>query len=271
MKKNVLVIIAIIAIILVAIGAFYAIEVNKEQKTDWDYIKSKGELIIGYEDHMPLNYLDDEGNLIGFDTEFAEALTEKIGVKAVFQTIDWDAKETELNAKNVDCIWNGLSVNKERAESMDLTIPYMNNKKVIITRTEDKDKYNNKEDLKDAVVVANTGSINEEIVQTDPFFSLAKYVALDSQTRAFMEVSSGSADIAVVDYVASIATFMENSSYKNLTIAKQLEGEDYVYAVAFRKNSPETLKVVNKAIEELQEDGTLKKIAEKYDLGDIVL
>lgn len=261
----------VIILLVIAMGILLWTRSNTSEKSDWEYIKDKGELIIGYEDHLPLNYTDTDGNLVGFETEFAEALCEKIGIKPIFQSINWEAKEIELNAKNIDCIWNGMSVNKERAESMDLSDPYMNNKKVIITRAEDKEKYNTADDLKGATVVANVGSINEKIVQTNPFFAQAEYVAVDSQSKSFMEVSAGTADIAVVDYVASIGMFMENTNYDNLEIAKMLEGEDYVYAIAFRKNSPETLKIINQAIKELREEGKLKEIAQKYGLEDIVL
>lgn len=268
MNKKVFLILFILLAITIGISAWK--NFNTSEKTDWDYIQDKGELVIGYEEHFPLNYTDSSGNLVGFESEFATALCEKIGIKPIFQSINWDSKEIELNAKNIDCIWNGMSVTKERAESMDLSDSYMNNKKVIVTRKEDKEKYQTAESLNGATVVANTGSINEKIVQSDPFFSQATYVPVDSQSKSFMEVAAGTADVAVVDYVASIGKFMQDSSYKNLTIAKTLEG-DYVYAIAFRKNSPETLKIVNQAIQELKDEGALKKIAEKYGLGEIVL
>ena len=80
-----------------------------EQKEDWAYIEDKGELIIGITLFAPMNYKDAEGELTGFETEFAKAVCEELGLKAKFQVIEWSAKETELNSKNIDCIWNGMT------------------------------------------------------------------------------------------------------------------------------------------------------------------
>lgn len=105
-----------------------------EKDSDWAYIKQKGELVIGITLFQPMNYFDDAGELTGFETEFAKAVCEKLGVKAVFQEISWNAKETELQAKNIDCIWNGLTITEERAAAMSITIPYMRNKQVLVVK-----------------------------------------------------------------------------------------------------------------------------------------
>ncbi len=105
-----------------------------EKDSDWAYIKDKGELIIGITYFAPMNYKNEEGKLVGFETEFAEAVCEVLGVKAKFQEISWTAKETELAAKNIDCIWNGMTITDERAEAMSITIPYMANKQVMVVK-----------------------------------------------------------------------------------------------------------------------------------------
>ena len=93
------------------------------------------ELIIGITYFAPMNYKDGDGNLIGFETEFAKAVCEKLGVEAKFQEISWAAKETELAAKNIDCIWNGMTITEEREENMSISIPYMQNKQVKIVKS----------------------------------------------------------------------------------------------------------------------------------------
>ena len=70
-------------------------------------------MIIGITYFEPMNYLDDSGELTGFETEFAEKVCEKLGVEPKFQKIDWESKEVELNAKTIDCLWNGLTINDE--------------------------------------------------------------------------------------------------------------------------------------------------------------
>ena len=101
---------------------------------DLQYIKDKGELIVGITLFAPMNYHDDSDKLIGFETEFAEAVCEKLGVKAKFVEINWDAKEIELNAKNIDCIWNGMTITEERLQNMSISVPYMQNKQVMVSK-----------------------------------------------------------------------------------------------------------------------------------------
>lgn len=108
---------------------------------DWEYIKAKGTLVIGITYFEPMNYIDENNELTGFETEFAKAVCEILGVTPVFQEISWTAKETELNAKNIDCIWNGLTITPERQETLEISKPYMNNKQVLVVKAENVDKY----------------------------------------------------------------------------------------------------------------------------------
>ena len=87
---------------------------------DLAYIKDKGELTIGITLFAPMNYEDENQELIGFETEFAEAVCAKLGVDANFVEINWNSKEIELNSKNIDCIWNGMTITEERATNMSI-------------------------------------------------------------------------------------------------------------------------------------------------------
>ena len=107
---------------------------QSETDSDWEYIKNKGELVIGITYFAPMNYENEDGELVGFETEFAKAVCEILGVKAKFQEISWAAKETELSAKNIDCIWNGMTITEERLENMSISIPYMQNKQVKVVK-----------------------------------------------------------------------------------------------------------------------------------------
>lgn len=239
--------------------------------SDWAYIQNKGEMIIGITYFEPMNYLDDSGELTGFETEFAEKVCEKLGVEPKFQKIDWESKEVELNAKTIDCLWNGLTINDERKENMDISTPYMENKQVLVTKKENADKFKTADSLNGKTVVAEKKSAGEDVAKSDEFFKEADYVSVDSQAKALLEVKSGTADAAVIDYVMSIGTLKNGSDYSDLQV---VEGEEFApeqYGVAFRKNSSETVKKVNEAMQELADEGELEKIADKYNLGDLLL
>ena len=107
---------------------------KSETDSDYDYVMNKGELVIGITYFAPMNYTNDKGELVGFETEFAKAVCAKLGVKAKFQEISWAAKETELAAKNIDCIWNGMTITAEREANMSISIPYMQNKQVKVVK-----------------------------------------------------------------------------------------------------------------------------------------
>jgi polar amino acid transport system substrate-binding protein len=100
--------------------------------SDVEYIKSKGTLIVGITDFAPMDYKDDSDNWIGFDADMAKVVAEKLGVEIKFVEIDWDNKIMELNSKNIDVVWNGMTITSEVTESMDCTNPYCNNAQVIV-------------------------------------------------------------------------------------------------------------------------------------------
>lgn len=101
---------------------------------DLAYVKEKGELVIGMTLFAPMNYYNENQELIGFETEFAKAVCEKLGITAKFVEINWDTKEIELNARNIDCIWNGLTITDERLANMTISVPYMQNKQVMVAK-----------------------------------------------------------------------------------------------------------------------------------------
>ena len=173
---------------------------NKKTDTSSDlaYVKDKGTLVIGITLFAPMDYYE-EGNttdLKGFEADFARAVCEKLGVTPTFQVISWEAKESELNSKNVDCLWNGLTITDARKNTMSISTPYMANKQVLITKSENADKYSSAGSLKGATVVAEKESAGEEVATSDAFFEGANYTAVDSMAKAIMEVSSGTADAA---------------------------------------------------------------------------
>lgn len=241
------------------------------ESSDWDYIKNKGELVIGITYFEPMNYKDENGELTGFETEFAQSVCEKLGVKATFQKIDWESKEVELNAKTIDCLWNGLTITEERKENMGISTPYMENKQVMVTKAENADKYTTADAVKGATVVAEKKSAGEEVAQSNEFFKDAKYVSVDSQAKALLEVKSGTADIAIIDYVMSIGTISSGTDYADLKVVEGQEFAKEEYGIAVRKSDTQTLNKINEAIQAVADDGTLEEIADKYNLTDLLL
>lgn len=242
-------------------------------KVDYEYIESKEEFVIGITLFAPMNYYDKDEKLIGFETEFAEAVCAKLNLTPKFQVIDWNSKETELNGLTIDCIWNGMTVDAEREEKFDFSVHYLKNQQVLITTSENASKYtSDAATIKDAKIVAEIASAGEKVVKNEDYFKEASYTAVDSQSKALLEVKSGTADACVIDLVTALGSIGEGTDYDNLAVVSGVSfGEPEEYAIAFRKNSPVTLEKFNAAINELAEDGTLKTLAEKYGLAEYLL
>ena len=258
MKK----IMALIAAAIMAVSA-----TSCEKVADPKGLAEEGKMVIGYTLIDPLNYEDESGELTGFETEFAKAVCEKMGVEPVFQQIDWNAKETELNAMSIDCIWNGMTITPERAENMSITEPYLENRQVLVVKAENVEKYT--ESVDGAKVVAEASSAGEELAENDEFFANADFAAVQSQATALMEVLSGTADVAIIDYVMAGSSTKEGKSYAELEII-DMDFESEEYGIAFRKDSRLT-EQVNSIVDELIADGTLNDIAAKYGLEDLLI
>ena len=100
--------------------------------SDVAYIQGKGSLIVGITEFEPMDYKDASGEWIGFDADMARMVADKLGVEAQFVIIDWDNKIMELDSKNIDVVWNGMTLTNEVKEAMECTNPYCNNAQVIV-------------------------------------------------------------------------------------------------------------------------------------------
>ena len=251
-------------------GASGADIAEPEVTSDWEYIKEDGKMVVGMTLFAPMNYYDDNGEFVGFETEFAKAVGEKLGIDVEFVEIDWTTKEIELAAKSIDCIWNGMTITPERAAAMSISTPYMANKQVLVTKAENAEKYATADGLEGAMVVAEAESAGEGVAMGDEFFAKADYVAVDTMAKALMEVAAGTADACVVDYVASIGMIGEGTDYENLVTVATDDFSPEEYGVAFRQGSDATA-VVNEAMAALAADGTLNAIGAKYKLDELLL
>ena len=218
-------------------------------------------MIIGYTDYAPMNYTDENGTFTGFDTELAIIVCEKLGVEPQFVEINWDTKEVELNAKSIDCIWNGLTINAERQATMEITKPYIKNAQVVLVK--EGTSYSGTASLVDKTVVAEQGSAGEDTIKADDNLKQANFVAKTLQTDCLMELKAGTADAAVLDLTLAKTMTGEGTSYADIKIVDHLAEENY--GVAFRKGS-DICAEVNKIFDELVADGTMAALAEKYGL-----
>lgn len=254
-------VLAVVLCVLFVSGMFAACSKSNNSKSDLDYVKSKGKMVIGVTLYEPMNYKDENGNWTGFDTEFAQAVCEKLGVEAEFIVIDWDNKIFELDSKKIDCAWNGMTLTDEVKESMSCTKPYVKNEQVVVMKADAVKNYTDVASLKDLTFAAESGSAGEAALKD---LSLdANLTSVAAQSDALMEVKSGSVQACVIDNTMANAMTGEGTSYSELAQGISLTSEEY--GVGFRKDSDLTAEV-DKIIDEMKADGSLQKLADKYNL-----
>lgn len=227
-------------------------------------------VVVGYTIYEPMNYKDESGELVGFDTELAEKVFEGLGYKVLFQEIKWENKYTDLNGKSIDCIWNGFTCNAkdddgvERSDKVDFSYNYMENRQVVVVKADSDIK--TAEDLSAANIVAEAGSAGETYAGQ---FDGAVVKGVSKQTDCLVEVKSGAADAAVLD--AQLAkSYVGKGDYADLAIVDALSSEVEYYAIGFRKGDELRAKV-NEQLEKLAEDGTIKALAEKYGVANTAI
>lgn len=146
----------------------YTAPSGEADNTELDYIKNKGKIVIGFTLNAPMALGSGDKTTGGFDTDLAKAvfakISEKVGktIAVEFKLIDWGKKESEMEAKTIDCVWNGLTVTPARAAQWSITMNYLENKQCAVIRKADKDKYNSYDALKKARIVAEDGSAGED-------------------------------------------------------------------------------------------------------------
>lgn len=222
-----------------------------------------GTLKIGYTVYEPMNYTDENGEFTGFDTEFAQAVCEKLGMEPEFIEIVWDTKLVSLDSGEIDCIWNGMTITDDLKENISISDPYVQNTQVVVVKTENKDTYADYANLVGKTIAVEAGSAAQSVAEADENLSQSEIVTVSKQTDALLEVKSGTADAAIFDKTMAENTIGEGTDFADLTVCGVFHEEQY--GIGFRKDD-ELCGKVNQAMAELKEDGTLQSLADKYGL-----
>jgi polar amino acid transport system substrate-binding protein len=218
----------------------------------------KDVLKVGITEYEPMNFKDADGNWTGFDTEFALAAAKELGYKDVeFVIINWDNKINELESGAIDCIWNGMTITDEIEARADVTKPYAKNAQVVVVAKELKETYTADMLKTLKIAVENGGAAADLLGEME-----ITYTPVTTQIDALNEVLSGASQACLIDLTMA-NNMLGEGSYANLVVAEELAEEEY--GIAFKKDSELTAKM-NDVIAKFKEDGTLKKLGEKYDV-----
>ncbi|GED18117.1 amino acid ABC transporter substrate-binding protein [Aneurinibacillus migulanus] len=225
-------------------------------------------LVIGVDDQFaPMGFRDEKNELVGFDIDYARAAGEKMGYEVVFQPIDWKAKESELSSGRIDLIWNGYTINETRKKQVLFTKPYLKNAQIVVTLT--KSNISKLDDLAGKNVGLQALSSAQEALNGSTVKSKIKTVSeYKDNVLALSDLKIGRVDAVVIDeVVAKYYMSKEKDTFKILD--ESLAPEEY--GVGVKKGNEKLLNELQKALDEINKDGTAAKISEKWFGEDKVL
>lgn len=271
MKKLVSILtVAFVAMFLVACGSNKAKE--NTSKDNWKTYQSKKIITIGFDNtFVPMGYEDKSGKNVGFDIDLANSVFKEYGIKVKWQAINWDLKETELENGNIDMIWNGYSITKERQEKVAFTNPYMKNEQVLVSK-----KSKNITDfkaMKDKVLGAQSGSSGYEAFTANPkvlkdFVKDGDATQYETFTQALIDLKNDRIDGLLIDRVYANYYLKEEGNIDQYNIVTgDFKGEDF--AVGARKTDKTLVKKVNGAFKKLYKDGKFQDISNKWFSEDV--
>lgn len=227
--------------------------------------RNQGKIVVGLDVNvMPMGFLDEKGSTVGVDIDLAKAVFKNLNRNVVFQPINWDAKELELNSGKIDCIWNGMSYTKERDEQMELSKSYIKNSQVLVVLKNSEIK-----DLKEAkgkTICTQKGSTGLDAIKNSNIFSekeIENVVQLENMVDCLNEVLVGHSFGAVLDEVVFKYFVNKKGLEGKFKVLKEpLSKEDYV--IAFRKGDTKLKEEVEKGLLYLIKTKKAEEISKKW-------
>ncbi len=228
-------------------------------------------LVVGFDaEYPPFGYMNDEGEYVGFDLDVAQKVCDNLGWELVKTPINWDSKDMELNAGNIDCIWNGFTMSG-REDDYTWSPAYLNNQQVMVVAADS--GIEKLEDLAGKNVVVQAASAALDALNSDANKELtASFANLDENpdyNTAFMNIDSGAADAVAVDIGVAKYQLEQREEGKYVILDEPIQTEQY--AIGFAKEGGEELRdMVWDEVEKLYEAGDVTELAEQYEVADML-
>jgi len=230
-------------------------------------IKDKGELVLGLDDAFPpMGFRDDKNEIVGFDIDLAKEVCKRMGITLKLQPVEWSQIVNELNAGQIDCIWNGYSITPSRQTETNITDPYMKNHQVVVVLADS--SFKTLADLAGKTLTLQAESSAADALEKAADFkaSLKEVVELDDNVMAMQDLDAKASDAILLDEIVA-NYYIKNKDAKYRILDETLADEDY--GVGFRKADQTLRDEVEKTMKAMAADGTMAKISETWFGKDI--
>ncbi|WP_426448699.1 cystine ABC transporter substrate-binding protein [Siccibacter colletis] len=228
-------------------------------------VKERGTLLVGLEGtYPPFSFQGDDGKLTGFEVEFAEALAQHLGVKASLKPTKWDGMLASLDSKRIDVVINQVTISDERKKKYDFSTPYTVSGIQALVKKDNAGSIKTAADLKGKKVGVGLGTNYEEWLRANvQGVDIRTY---DDDPTKYQDLRVGRIDAILVDRLAALDLVKKTKD--SLAVAGEPFSRQEA-GVAVRKDNADLLKAIDAAIAEMQKDGTLSKISEKWFGADV--
>jgi polar amino acid transport system substrate-binding protein len=254
MKKILMILVALAMICASFVGC------NNAPKGDLQAVQAAGKLVVGVTVYEPMDYLDENSELTGFDAELAKMFAEELGVNCQLVIIPWSNKVAELDGRQIDLVWNGMTASDELGQKIDFSVSYAKNAQVAVVK---KGSTLTAEGVKDANIAVENGSAGATVAEET--IKGTKINKVTAMVDALNEVLAGTSDVAIID-ITMAQSVVGKGSYSELEILEGASYGDEIFAVGLRKGSDLKAKL-DEFLKAKYADGTMTKLAEKYSVG----
>lgn len=243
-------------------------EATQPQEQNGAKPSDSGKLVMGLDDSFaPMGFRDEKGEIVGFDVDLAKEVARRLNRELVLQPIDWDSKEMELASGNIDCIWNGFTINEERLANMEMSAPYIANSQMILVLDSN---IKSKADLAGKEIGVQKGSSALDAVNSDELGKQASKISEYPQNvDAFNDLKAGRLAAVVADEIMA-RYYLSTDAYKDLALLDEALAPES-YGIGFKKGNTELRDAVQVALYEMIYDGTAAKISEEWFGKDIMI
>ena len=233
------------------------------QNEDVKNVKNSGVLVVGITDYAPMDFEDENGNWIGFDADLANEFAESLGVKCRFVEIDWDNKVAELNTREIDLIWNGMTASDKLGKEIDFSTAYAKNAQVVVVKS---GSSFTKNDIGTMTIAVEKGSAGAAVA--DEIATAKNVNKVTKQLDALSEVLAGTSDAALIDLTMA-QSVLGKGIYEGLELLEGAQYGEEVFAVGLRQGS-DLKAALDAFLAEKYEDGTMATLSAKYDNAIVI-